>query len=276
MAKFCKYCGKPLNEGLCDCAQAVEEAEAKASAQVMSAMKANSETTQSAAAPTLQQAEQAFQKTAQSIQQSQQAQQAVKILDRMKKLLIDFAKNPTAAMRRAVQENDKVPQYLTAAMFALITLICGGIMLRDDIFKGSRFGMSLMVVVMILIVRLIYAAGTYIMVKRQNSALSLKAVVGLFSMTLFVDAVMILMIMLSSLISLYELTFALVIFWMVSTVVMAFLATWVLNGGDMERAVRVTLLLQLVLTIILVFVARGFLVAGVKSTTNGIMRSLGL
>lgn len=40
MAKFCMYCGKPLNGETCDCPQAVAEAEKKARMKVQAAMQA--------------------------------------------------------------------------------------------------------------------------------------------------------------------------------------------------------------------------------------------
>lgn len=277
MAKFCKYCGKQLTNGFCDCAQAAAEAEERARAQVIAAMEANSEAKpQSTSEPVLQQAGQAFQKTAQSIQQSQQAKQATQRLGQMKDLLVEFVKHPSAAMQYAAQETDKMPQYLITALFAVFALICGCIMLRSDAFKGSRFGMSLMMAVAVIVIRLVYAGGTYVMVKRQNAAIKLNAVIALFSMTLFVDTIMILLILITSVISLYELAFAFVLFWMVSTVVLAFLAVWVLNGRNMENAVRVSLLLQLILTIILVFTARGLVISGFESMTRSMMRGFGM
>lgn len=287
MAKFCKYCGKPLDHGVCDCPQAVSEVDERARAQVMAAMSAHTEeksqqVQEPTPAPAFEQAEQtfkqageAFQKTAQNIQQSQQAKQAAQIMEKVKNLLVSFVKHPVAAMQTAAQESDKTPQYMVAAVFVVVTLICGCIMMRDDMFEGARFKMSLVAALAVLIVRLVYAVGIGMMVKKQNPSSSLKSAIGVFSITLFADAAIILLIMITLFISLYELTMALVVFWMVVNVILAFLATWVLNGGRMEHAVRVSLILQLILMIILVFAARGLLVASVKSTTNSMMRALG-
>lgn len=303
MAKFCKYCGKPLNDGVCDCPQAVAEAEnrKRAEAQVLAAMQSTAaaetvmETAQ--AKPPVQtvetaQAEQPTQ-TAQFEQAAKNAQEAARqaasaaqagaqqflqnsgLSDRlkaMKDLVFYFTKAPVAAMEQAVAAADKVPQYLAAAVFSIVMMVCMGVLLNHDYFEGKVFAIALTCVVATLVIRAAYGAGVYLMAKKSNAVLTFAAVTGAFCLTFALDAVVVVLFTICFTFSLFELAIALLLFWMLGTVVMSFLATWVLNGRQMEAAVRITLVLQLILMVILVFAGRSFVVHTVGSAVG----SLGL
>lgn len=307
MAKFCKYCGKPLNDGVCDCPQAVAEAEnqKRAEAQVLAAMQSTAavepamEAAQAAAAaqtvgtaqagPVNQSAQAAaqFEQAAQNAQEAarqaalaaqagtQQLLQNAGLSDRlkvMKDLVFHFAKSPVSAMEQAVAAADKVPQYLAAAVFSIVMMVCMGILLNHDYFEGKVFNIAVTCVVVTLVIRAAYGAGVYLMAKKHNAAMTFDAVIGAFCLTFTLDTAVVVLFTICFALSFFELAIALLIFWAAGTVVTSLLATWALAGQQMEAAVKITLALQLILMVILVFAGRSFVVRTLGSAVG----SLGL
>ena len=154
MAKFCMYCGKPLNGGTCDCPQAVAEAEKKARMKVQAAMQAarggaaqpqNQQAAQiqyqQPVQPQYQQSAHSAQQQAAAAQAAQQqtaggkqiqitapsAEQAAAVGKDVKNLFTGLFTAPVETMRQAAASANKIPQYLMAAVemaVAMILLAC--------------------------------------------------------------------------------------------------------------------------------------------------------
>ena len=182
MAKFCKYCGNPLSEtDVCDCAQATADMEERATAQVLPVTEeqpVRPPTPQPVPAPTSQPAP-----TPQPAQQPvPKDSDAAKYLTEMKDIFLQFWKSPVSLLRSAVQTENKIPQFLMAVLFALLTMIMvcstgkGNAYMEDAVFE-----MGFITALAFVVIRLAYSGGVYILAKRKNSALNFKTVAGVFS-----------------------------------------------------------------------------------------------
>lgn len=259
MAKFCKHCGTPLSEtGVCDCTQSIADAEERATAQMLSATQAAATTMEEQPVP--QPIPQpAPQPTQQPVQQAApKDSDAAKYLTGMKDIFLQFWKSPVSLFRSAIQMENKIPQLLMTVLFALLTIIImcfmgkGNAYMEDDAFK-----IGFMTALIFVVIRLAYSGGVYGLAKRQNPALNFMTVAGLFSITFAFDVVILLLLVLFSMISLFELIIAILLFWLVATAVLFYITTWVVMGEDIEAAYKATLIIQAVLMVVLVFVIRG-------------------
>lgn len=261
MAKFCRYCGTPLSEtGVCDCAQTKAEMEQNAAA-TMVAQPIPQPISQPISQPTPPPAPQAT--PANSAGMSN--------LTEMKDIFLQFWKSPISLFRSAVQKENKVPQLLMTAAFALLTIILvlfmgNGNMVFEDIALKIGFTTALTFVA----IRLAYSSGVYFLAKRQNPTLDFMTVVGVFSITFAFDIVMLVLLILFSMISLFELAIAFSLFWLVATAIISYIATWTVMREDIEASYKATLIIQVVLMVVLVFVIRGF----AANTLSGAMGSM--
>jgi len=258
MAKFCKYCGNPLSEaGVCDCTQATADMEERAKAQVLPAMEE-----QPVRQPTLPRTPQPAPIPTPAPQTAPQAvpkdSNAAKYLTEIKDIFLQFWKSPVSLFRSAVQMENKTPQLLMAVLFALLTIIIvcsagkGNVYMEDAVFE-----MGFITALTFVVIRLAYSGGVYVLAKRKNSALNFKTVAGVFSITFAFDVVMLLLLVVFSMISLVELIIAVLLFWLVTTAVLSYIAAWVVMGEDIEATYKATLIVQAVLMVALVFIIRG-------------------
>ena len=190
MAKFCMYCGKPLNGGTCDCPQAVAEAEKKARMKVQAAMQA---ARGGAAQPQNQKAAQIqyqqpvqpqYQQSAQSAQQQAQyqqaaaaqaaqqqtaggkqiqitapsAEQAAAVGKDVKNLFTGLFTAPVETMRQAAASANKIPQYLMAAVMAVAMILLTCVTGKSFLDGGTLFGLGLKMAIGAVILRAVYGA----------------------------------------------------------------------------------------------------------------------
>lgn len=258
MAKYCKYCGKQLNDGVCDCLKAVSAAEAKAKAQVIAAMQANEQTEQ-------------FEEAEKDFSQKLKEFNYLELLNNMKKLIIDSFTLPIATLEKAMWSRDKISQYMMTAVFAIIMLLAICIMGSNTIIKGHVFSIWFSLVIASLALRYAYAGGVYLIIKRKDESLKLNTVMALFSVLFIFDTLMVLIIMLLTLLSLYELSAAALLFWLIISAVLSYLATVTLAGHNEEISFKITLVLQLAVMIISIIAIRAY----VSSLISSMMNSLG-
>lgn len=294
MAKFCKYCGKQIDGGKCDCPKALAEAEERAKAQVLAAMEqASAQRGQaipgaggrpapqpqgSYGQPVPQPYDQARQQsyTQPNSAPARPGVDTEALAADLKQLVLGLLKTPAAAMEQAAQSANKLPQYLIAAVFAVLMLLGLCIGGKNDYIEGSKmFMVSLIATLAAVLLRAAYGAGVYAMSKKYNPVLTFSAALALFSTTFIFDTLILLLLMIFTVINLYELTFAVLLFWLAASVITACLATWVLTGRRMEAVVRINLILQFVTMIILVFVCRGAAVQAAKMAARSVMGSFG-
>lgn len=254
MAKFCKYCGKPITEGGgCDCSQAV--AVSPVGRQAME---------QGQAKPNI---------------------QMDGVLEKVKEtgnLFLSFFTRPADTMQKALHTEDKIPQYLAAGLFAVVMFIMVGLIAKNDTIAfmlemadKSAFSIAAILVIGFFIVRGIYAGAVYALAQKDNSAVQLPSVIGLFSMTFCLDTVMMILLMAASMISLAELQIAILLFWSVGTMLTAYLATWTVLGGQTEKAYQITMILHIILLIVLVFIARGMCMKLIEAGMGAMGRAFG-
>lgn len=146
MAKFCMYCGKPLNGEACDCPQAVAEAEKKARMKVQAAMQAarggaaqpqNQQTAAAQAAQPADSGRKQIQITAPS------AEQAAAVGKDVKNLFTGLFTAPVETMRQAAASANKIPQYLMAAVMAVAMILLACVTGKSFLDGGTLFGLGL-------------------------------------------------------------------------------------------------------------------------------------
>ena len=299
MAKFCMYCGKPLNGETCDCPQAVAEAEKKARMKVQAAMQA---ARGGAAQPQNQQAAQIqyqqpvqpqYQQSAQSAQQQAQyqqaaaqqqtaggkqiqitapsAEQAAAVGKDVKNLFTGLFTAPVETMRQAAASANKIPQYLMAAVMAVAMILLACLTGKSFLDGGTLFGLGLKMAIGAVILRAVYGAVVYVLAKKHNPALTIGIAMGVYALTFAYDAVILLLQIVMGFIHMYEISIALYLFWFAASVLSAYLAAYVLTGENAGAAFRINLLVQLVFLIVMVFVIRGIGISLVQELSESIM-----
>lgn len=295
MAKFCRYCGKQIDDGICDCPQSVAAAEAAIRQKVAAAMGGAQEAadagSMASAVPKMKPAQaaeaaEASQTTANNAPagaagqmnggagfrsaEAQQAAQAAGVVGRqLSTMFVNIIASPVNAMRQAIADPNKLPQYLMAIAYALLMILlvyvgCRNEFIEDGVLLGTGVRMALGV----LAVRAVYAAAAYALLKKYNPVLRLRDLIGVFSMTFAYDFIILVVTILSFRIGFYEFAIALLFFWGIMDALIAYLATWIISGENAAAAFRSNLLIQLVLTIVLVFVGRS-MVASYASDVLG-------
>ena len=299
MAKFCMYCGKPLNGETCDCPQAVAEAEKKARMKVQAAMQA---ARGGAAQPQNQQAAQIqyqqpvqpqYQQSAQSAQQQAQhqqaaaqqqtaggkqiqitapsAEQAAAVGKDVKNLFTGLFTAPVETMRQAAASANKIPQYLMAAVMAVAMILLACVTGKSFLDGGTLFGLGLKMAIGAVILRAVYGAVVYVLAKKHNPALTIGIAMGVYALTFAYDAVILLLQIVMGFIHMYEISIALYLFWFAASVLSAYLAAYVLTGENAGAAFRINLMVQLVFLIVMVFVIRGIGISLVQELSESIM-----
>ena len=299
MAKFCMYCGKPLNGETCDCPQAVAEAEKKARMKVQAAMQA---ARGGAAQPQNQQAAQIqyqqpvqpqYQQSAQSAQQQAQyqqaaaqqqtaggkqiqitapsAEQAAAVGKDVKNLFTGLFTAPVETMRQAAASANKIPQYLMAAVMAVAMILLACLTGKSFLDGGTLFGLGLKMAIGAVILRAVYGAVVYVLAKKHNPALTIGTAMGVYALTFAYDAVILLLQIVMGFIHMYEISIALYLFWFAASVLSAYLAAYVLTGENAGAAFRINLMVQLVFLIVMVFVIRGIGISLVQELSESIM-----
>lgn len=299
MAKFCMYCGKPLNGETCDCPQAVAEAEKKARMKVQAAMQA---ARGGAAQPQNQQAAQLqyqqpvqpqYQQSAQSAQQQAQyqqaaaqqqtaggkqiqitapsAEQAAAVGKDVKNLFTGLFTAPVETMRQAAASANKIPQYLMAAVMAVAMILLACVTGKSFLDGGTLFGLGLKMAIGAVILRAVYGAVVYVLAKKHNPALTIGTAMGVYALTFAYDAVILLLQIVMGFIHMYEISIALYLFWFAASVLSAYLAAYVLTGENAGAAFRINLMVQLVFLIVMVFVIRGIGISLVQELSESIM-----
>lgn len=303
MAKFCMYCGKPLNGETCDCPQAVAEAEEKARMKVQAAMQA---ARGGAAQPQNQQPVQPqnqqpvqpqYQQSAQSAQQQAQyqqaaaaqaaqqqtaggkqiqitapsAEQAAAVGKDVKNLFTGLFTAPVETMRQAVASANKIPQYLMAAVMAVAMILLACVTGKSFLDGGTLFGLGLKMAIGAVILRAVYGAVVYVLAKKHNPALTIGTAMGVYALTFAYDAVILLLQIVMGFIHMYEISIALYLFWFAASVLSAYLAAYVLTGENAGAAFRINLMVQLVFLIVMVFVIRGIGISLVQELSESIM-----
>ena len=307
MAKFCMYCGKPLNGEACDCPQAVAEAEKKARMKVQTAMQAtrggaaqpqNQQTAQSQYRQPVQGAQQQpqNQQSAQSAQQAQyqqtaaaqaaqqqtaggkqiqitapSAEQAAAVGKDVKNLFTGLFTAPVETMRQAAASANKIPQYLMAAVMAVAMILLACVTGKSFLDGGTLFGLGLKMAIGAVILRAVYGAVVYVLAKKHNPALTIGTAMGVYALTFAYDAVILLLQIVMGFIHMYEISIALYLFWFAASVLSAYLAAYVLTGENAGAAFRINLMVQLVFLIIMVFVIRGIGISLVQELSESIM-----
>ena len=303
MAKFCMYCGKPLNGGTCDCPQAVAEAEKKARMKVQAAMQAArggavQPQNQKAAQIQYQQPVQPqYQQLAQSAQQQAQyqqaaaaqaaqqqtaggkqiqitapsAEQAAAVGKDVKNLFTGLFTAPVETMRQAAASANKIPQYLMAAVMAVAMILLACVTGKSFLDGGTLFGLGLKMAIGAVILRAVYGAVVYVSAKKHNPALTIGTAMGVYALTFAYDVVILLLQIVMGFIHMYEISIALYLFWFAASVLSAYLAAYVLTGENAGVAFRINLMVQLVFLIVMVFVIRGIGISLIQELSESIM-----
>lgn len=303
MAKFCMYCGKPLNGGTCDCPQAVAEAEKKARMKVQAAMQAArggavQPQNQKAAQIQYQQPVQPqYQQSAQSAQQQAQyqqaaaaqaaqqqtaggkqiqitapsAEQAAAVGKDVKNLFTGLFTAPVETMRQAAASANKIPQYLMAAVMAVAMILLACVTGKSFLDGGTLFGLGLKMAIGAVILRAVYGAVVYVSAKKHNPALTIGTAMGVYALTFAYDVVILLLQIVMGFIHMYEISIALYLFWFAASVLSAYLAAYVLTGENAGVAFRINLMVQLVFLIVMVFVIRGIGISLIQELSESIM-----
>ncbi len=275
MANFCKYCGKPIVGDSCDCPGAVAEAQAKA--QVQQAMNAAPQPGQvpprpgqvppqpgqvppqpGQVPPQYGQAPYGQPQYGQAPAQPLVSPQMQTVLGEVKDLALGIFRAPERTLQQAAAAPVKTAQYILLGIASVVILFLISFMSPvKGIGYGTMFKFAFICTLITVGVRLVYGIAAGLAVRKQNPSVTIPTAIGVFSVTLVYDAAICLLLLIFIKISLWELVIAFLLFWLVASVICAYLATDVLALKKSGTVFITSLVIQLVLMVVLVFVIRG-------------------
>lgn len=170
MANFCNYCGKPMPEtGICECQENVTN------------QTQQSESTEGGS-PIVNQPVVKAEENA-----------AMIAFNEVKMLFMSFVKQPIATMESAYVEDNKRPQLLIGALYAIVLFLCIFIKAAK---LGNAFGGSIMLTLVFCIVKVLYVTLIYLFNRKNN--IKFKSVLSLFCLISIPETICILVIFLLS------------------------------------------------------------------------------
>lgn len=192
MGNFCKYCGKQLVNGRCDCEDYQRENP------VVNVP--NQEAPQNQEIPQNQEAPQNQNNT-----QSQYQQAAKDHFNNSKNLFVNFLKNPIGMMSEVANSNDKVsPIILGVLHMIILVLICMIKIPSSDylgISGGVKFSIGLRLALIIGVIVVCTASITFAFAKKNNPNASYLDVICVFCLTTIPSSIICLLALLLSYIS---------------------------------------------------------------------------
>lgn len=173
MANFCKYCGKPMPEtGICECENAANQTQQSEGAEGGAPIVNQPVVVQTGESP------------------------AMKALNDAKTLFISFMKQPIATLESAFIEENKLPQLLMGALYAIVLFLC--ILIRSA-GVGNAFGGSIMLTLVFCIVKLLYVSLVYFF--NRKNGVKFKSVLSLFCLISIPETICVLVFFLLSFIA---------------------------------------------------------------------------
>lgn len=262
MANFCRYCGKQLENGVCDCPESQAEREKEHVTEIPVMKETHTQMDTGAAGPAA--SGQAAGKITVSLDAGKLGQDFLSYLKGM-------FRHPSTTIRNALTDADKTSQFLMLVIAALVSVIMVTVTCKDLLDGGDRFKFGIMLALAIIAIRMVYGLIVYAVAKKSSPDVDVKSVLAAFSLTLLVDSAVMLLITLFTIMTLVEIVIALTIFWLISSALYSDLVTRILLGDDTDKTVCVTMLIQIVLLVVLVFTGRGIL----TKLINEVMGSFG-
>lgn len=173
----------------------------------------------------------------------------------MKTLLIGMFRQPAATFQKALAEQNKAPQYLIGAIWALYTLILFTVSLHDEFGDMTTITVAFIYVIGVAVLRTVWAAGAFALSGRYNRQIRIDDALGLFCLPLIYDAAVTLIADICFQMGLYEAAGAVLLFGLFVQLVAHFLSVWTLVKGNMEAAFRISVILLLAVSAVGVIVA---------------------
>ncbi len=179
MGNFCKYCGKPLVDGTCDCekSKTAQNAQPNAAAQNVQPNAAAQNAQSNAAAQNV---------------QYQQAIDASKVhLNNSKAMFFDFLKNPMEMMSKVTANQDKMsPLILGILNIVIVILFC---IIRIPYLDGSmKFGIGMRIALVLVAIVIATATITFIFSRKYNPTIGYLDVLCVFCLTTIPTSILIL------------------------------------------------------------------------------------
>lgn len=247
MGNFCRYCGKPTQEGeVCTC-QANGQEESKLDHQTdLNVVNGNSQATN-----------QQFIKFDEKLVKS--------TFSSIKDLGVSFLLKPVQTLELALVETNKLPQFLIGLIYAVVLLLC--LTIKLSYFKIS-FGKILLITLAFVLFKAIYAGALYIFAKKQNY--QLKTLLGLFCLSSLPETVAILVVFLLSFIfaSSYTLLIILLIMPYVIAISSELITFQVILKNDKDKCYWAFIFSSLIVTLIQMMIIKQAIIATIQSAMS--------
>lgn len=256
MGTFCKYCGKELDGGECNCEGAVKEREATSSENNSSSTLDTGNTTNTK-----------NKGSGINIDISKVTENIDTVA--LMTLVKNFFKSPLNALKSAFNEKNKTVQFTIGGGSLLIIFIMSFLLFNIPYVEtGFKFKMAFYAILGFSVTKTVYAFGVSIFAKKKSEA-HYVSILAMFSVTLLFDALMTVIQTLLVRLSLNLLSSASLAFWGAGTLILSLIGAYVVYEEDFEKTYKITLLLQLIMAILVMFVistiAKGMLSSLISS-----------
>lgn len=310
---FCKYCGKKLEDGGCDCPESqqakahiqnqptqgveltkpVQSAEPSQAAQANQPAETHAQAAQSAShnpsyAGPVPNAGQPNYQQGMPNQQGQYAgqqpgytnpntaqyqQQAKETFYEVKTNFVDFFKRPMTVVNNAYHSSSQSVQYVIAAVYAasiILFTMCWFQVTFDTTKKA--FGIGLKLAIGALLVKFLYAVIVYFLARRYDPQVQLSRVIGVFCMVTIPETAMFVALIIITFLGIDMLFSIVLIAAFFISVIVPVIATLVVLKGNQDQTFLVSLLMQVVAVILIVFVSRAVTDSVLKDISGGMVR----
>lgn len=245
MGNFCRYCGKPTQEGeVCAC-QSIGQEEKNLDQPEGNEVNSNSEAIN---------------------QQFKFDDKLVKsTFSSVKDLSVSFLLKPVQTLESALVENNKLPQFLIGLIYVIVLFLC--LTIRLSYFKIT-FGKILLMTLAFILFKAIYAGSLYIFAKKQNY--QFKTLFGLFCLSSLPETIAILLVFLLSYV--FTSSYTLLIILLIMTYVIALssqLITFqVILKNDKDKCYWTFILSSFIVTLIEVIIIKQAIIAAIQSAMS--------
>ncbi len=260
MARYCEYCGRRIDDGECDCPEAVAARENEALAQTASGA-ADSITSAQAGTDD----KTADKKGTKSKVEEVLGTTGAEVALDLKELFTGMFTSPVETLKKDAERQEHTSSYIIAAILSVLTFLVIAILgdntlVNATIGRGTLVIFSLAAAIAIFVFKVVYAACITIWGKKYNPDLTYSSALGTFCLIGIYDVVILLAFALVTVLSIYELSLAILFFWLIMTAVSGMVASWVLTKGQADSVIRINLVLMFVFILFIILTLRGLII----------------
>ncbi len=197
----------------------------------------------------------------------------------LKDLFAGMFTAPVETLRENAKRKDHTSSYIIAAIlsvlvFIIIAIVGDNPLVNQAIGRGTLVVFALSAAVAIFLFKAVYAACITLWGKKYDPELTYSSALATFCLLGIYDLVMLLAFTFFTALSIFELSIAILFFWLIVTAVSGIIASWILTDGKADSVIRFNLVLLFIFIVLIVLSLRGIVLDMFAGAVMVIMNTL--